>query len=115
MLANNHTPAGKTALALYRSNCGKHEEAVKLLTEAANQGDVEAMYNLALYYKSGQGVARNFSHAIMLLEKAASAPSRKPDASRNVGKYTQWRGILICRCSRSTEWTWKLLFRRNWC
>ena len=85
-MANNKTPAARTAIALYRSSSGRYKEAVELFTEAANQGDVEAMYNLALHYKSGQGVTRNFAYAITLLEKAASAPARKKDGTHNVGK-----------------------------
>ena len=39
----------KTAIALYYCDCKRYKEAVKLLTEAADAGDVEAMYNLARY------------------------------------------------------------------
>ena len=85
MLKNN-TPAGKTALGLHYSSCHRYEEAAKLWTEASNQGDIEAMYNLALYYNSGKGVPQNFAKAISLLEKAASSKPTNPDGSRNVGK-----------------------------
>lgn len=39
--------------------------------DAAKQGDVDAQYNVGLYYYRGQGVEKNFTQALYWFTKAA--------------------------------------------
>ena len=78
-------PEAKTLQALFEAGEGKYKEAVKLLAEAVQKENVEAMYNLAIFYMEGKGVSRNIDYAKMLLEKAATAPPMLKIALRNVG------------------------------
>lgn len=56
---------------------GKNEEAVRHLTRGAEQGDPEAMYNLAVQLTSGKGTVRNLQQARIWLEKAITKPPTK--------------------------------------
>lgn len=49
----------------------KPEEAARLFLQAANQGNVEACFELAELYYTGNGVAKNFAKAKELYRKAA--------------------------------------------
>lgn len=51
---------------------GLGQEALNAWTIAAESGSVEALYNLAMCYSSGDFVSRNISQAIYLWEKASS-------------------------------------------
>jgi TPR repeat protein len=50
---------------------GKPAEAVRLLTEAANNGVARAQARLAWYYETGRGVERNLEKAAFWFERAA--------------------------------------------
>ena len=47
------------------------------ITEAANRGDPEAQYQLALFYYKGNILAKDLSKAVELYEKAAQQGSAK--------------------------------------
>lgn len=51
----------------------KPEQAVTLFKQAANQGNVEACYQLAELYYNGNGVAKNFATAKSYYQRAAEA------------------------------------------
>lgn len=60
------------------SNCKKsYELAAKFYTKAAKMNNAEAMYNLALLHKHGNGVKLDFELAISLFKQAASQPAFK--------------------------------------
>ena len=46
-------------------------EAVKWFTKAAEQGDLEGQYNLAIAYYHGYGVKKNINEAVKWFQKAA--------------------------------------------
>lgn len=50
---------------------GDYEEAVRIYSELADNGDNKARYNLALMYTSGTGVAKDRAKGMALLEEAA--------------------------------------------
>jgi TPR repeat protein len=51
----------------------KHDRALEWWTLAAEQGDLEAQFNLAYAYRSGMGVEKNEERALMLLMAAANS------------------------------------------
>jgi TPR repeat protein len=48
-----------------------HKKAVEWYTKAAEQGDAQSQYNLAVSYLEGEGVKKDEQKAIMLLRQAA--------------------------------------------
>ena len=48
-----------------------YKQAVKWYTKAAEQGNAEAQYNLALVYANGQGVPQDYKQAAKWYTKAA--------------------------------------------
>jgi TPR repeat protein len=63
-------PASATLAALF-AKANKHERAVHWWTLAANQGDLEALFNLGQAYRLGLGVAKDEAKAFECLLKAA--------------------------------------------
>src|SRR4051794_18895638 len=62
--------------------------AAKFYGKAAQAGNAEGMYNLALLTKRGKGVKQDFRAALALLENAASQPPTRMllgKSSPNVG------------------------------
>jgi TPR repeat protein len=57
------------AVASYRT--GNYTDAFKEWTEAAQQGDVDAQYNLGCLYVRGEGVPQNRAWAVDWLQRAA--------------------------------------------
>lgn len=64
-------PASATLGALF-ARAKKHERAVQWWTLAAEQGDLEALFNLGQVYRLGLGVAKDEAKAFELLLKAAA-------------------------------------------
>ena len=59
---------------MYRDGQGvaqSFERAVELWTMAAEQGQVEAMFNLGNWYRDGKGVVQSFNKAVELFTMAA--------------------------------------------
>ena len=74
---------------LFRSDDGKgvsrnHKTAVKWYTLAAEQGDVDAQFNLGVMYYKGEGVPKNFVYAHMWFNIAASQGNKKAVESRDL-------------------------------
>ena len=70
--------------------CGKQpnpQKAVRLLNEAIQLGHKEAMYYLAVMYKSGDGVVASNQQAIELLNRATSEPDPCLDALFMLGSH----------------------------
>jgi TPR repeat protein len=63
-------PALATLGVLY-AHLGQSDKALHYLQQAAQAGDPEAQYNLALMYRSGKGTARNLERAFEWLCQAA--------------------------------------------
>jgi len=68
--------AGKSVQDIYNeavalSKAGQYEKAAELYRKAADQGDVDAQYNLAVYYKNGKGVSQDHAKATEWFRKAA--------------------------------------------
>ena len=63
---------------------GDFEEAIQYLTKAAELGNMEAHYNLAILYQLGKGVEKNLKKKINHLEEAAIGGH--PDARFNLGE-----------------------------
>ena len=64
-------PASATLGALF-SRANKHESAVQWWTKAAEQGDLEARFNLGQAYRLGLGVAKDEAKAFEWMLRAAS-------------------------------------------
>ena len=54
---------------------GKNEEAMKMMTEIAENGDVSAQYHLGMRYKNGEGTEMNRKEAFKWLKLSADAGS----------------------------------------
>jgi len=63
-------PASATLGALF-SRAKKHERAVQWWTLAAEQGDLESLFNLGQAHRMGLGVAKDEARAFELMRKAA--------------------------------------------
>jgi TPR repeat protein len=64
-------PASATLGALF-ARAKKHERAVKWWTLAAEQGDLESLFNLGQAYRLGLGVTKDESQAFELMRQAAA-------------------------------------------
>jgi TPR repeat protein len=64
-------PASATLGALF-SRANKHESAVQWWTKAAEQGDLEALFNLGQAYRLGLGVVKDEAKAFECMLRAAS-------------------------------------------
>ena len=62
----------RATLAALFAKAGKHDRAVQWWTMAAQQGDLEAQFNLGQAYRLGLGVAKDEAQAFEWLLKAAS-------------------------------------------
>ena len=58
-------------------SAGDYTKAVKYFRKAAEQGDAEAQYNLALSYYNGQGVTKSYPNAVKWYRKAAEQGDAK--------------------------------------
>ena len=86
-----------TALLLFVSGCASTQESdaatVKVMREAAEQGDMEAQFNLGLMYDNGQGVAENDVEAVRWYRK--SAEQGDANAQNNLGgMYYNGEGVV---------------------
>ncbi len=71
---------------------GDFPTALRELTPLADQGDIDAQYNLALMYANGQGVARDGAKAAELFDKATARLDA--GAQFNIGvMYYQGQGL----------------------
>ena len=90
---NNKTKADKLfelGESYFESN--NYTEALKCFMKAAEQGHVEAQYNLGAMYANGDGVAQNYTEAEKWFRKAAEQGHAK--AQYNLGAiYANGEGI----------------------
>ena len=71
---------------------GREEEAVKLLTQAAEKGDAQAQFRLGLLCERGRGVPKDDARAAAWYAKAAAQGN--PKAANNLGTlYRLGRGV----------------------
>jgi hypothetical protein len=57
------------------------KKAVEWYTKAAEQGNINAQYNLGLMYRDGEGVEQNLDKAVEWLQKAADASHPEAQAA----------------------------------
>jgi TPR repeat protein len=69
-----------------------YDQAVHWYTRAAEQGDSDAQYNLALSYEEGTGVAQDYAQALTWYMR--SAEQGDPDAQFAVGTYHE-QGLSV--------------------
>ena len=79
-----HTEA-KFTIGLFLSDMGNYQEAMKWYREAANEGNLMALNNIALMYSKGLGVEQDYSEAMKFYTMAAE--KGLPAAEHNVGIY----------------------------
>jgi hypothetical protein len=61
-----------------------NKSKLEILIKSANQGDVEAQYNLGLMYENGQGVLQDYKEAIKWYKKSAEQGDKH--AQSNLGR-----------------------------
>jgi TPR repeat protein len=72
---------------------GDYAEAAKWFRKAAEQGDADARYNLALMYDVGMGVTQDYAEAVKWYRKAAE--QGVAEAQYNLGnRYFNGEGVL---------------------
>jgi hypothetical protein len=76
-MAASGDPAALTALGLRAADGSKFQDAIKLLTQAAEKGQAVAQYRLGTMYEHAQGVAADAVKAAHWYELAASQGNRK--------------------------------------
>src|SRR6056297_1093709 len=76
------------------SDEASQKKSVKWFLEAANSGNIDALYQLGLAYYNGKGVDRNYRQALNYFKKAADLGSR--NAQFDVAKMYQ-HGIGVSR------------------
>lgn len=69
--------------AIQAEKKGNHEEALRLFTEAANQGDAKAMTSVGLMHQAGRGTRADACAALEWFKKAMLA--NDTDALNNIG------------------------------
>ena len=68
---NNYTPQYYHDLGVKSYHSKDYSEAAKWFLKAAEQGDADAQYNLALMYENGEGVKKDYKEAVRWYTKAA--------------------------------------------
>lgn len=82
--------ANEFALAHYQE--GSEPEAVRWIRFVAEQGDADALFNLAIMYYNGQGVPQDYVEAVKWFSKAAE--QGVPEAQYNLGlMYFNGQGV----------------------
>ena len=76
--------SGIAAKGMLMLNTKEHDEAIKLLTNAAEMNSPEAMYALAVELASGTNTPRNYQQAKMWMEKAALMPFTKSTEGKKI-------------------------------
>ncbi|MFQ5559170.1 MAG: ankyrin repeat domain-containing protein [Nitrospinota bacterium] len=77
---NHEEVFAKVKTAVRLKNYG---EAIALLSGAAGKGNVKAQYQLAVFYRSGKGIKKDYKKAFMWFKKAAENKDKK--AQYNLG------------------------------
>lgn len=70
-------------LAMIYKDKGKYSEAFQLLEKAANNGHDDAMFQLAVFYQNGIGVAQDETQAMNYYAMSANSPNAKAAAQFN--------------------------------
>eukprot|EP00984_Skeletonema_dohrnii_P025080 scaffold14195_cov155-Skeletonema_dohrnii-CCMP3373.AAC.27 len=83
--AEGNDQAAMRHIGYLRCNEGDYDTALEYLTKAAELGDVDAHYQLAISYQKGEGVDKDEKKEVYFLEKAAIAGH--PDARYNLACY----------------------------
>lgn len=82
--ASQNDPNGDYAYALYSLDSGDQSEAIKLLNQAAEQGNKDAQLKLADCYERGIGVEMNYRAALRYYCLAADGKSNNVDSNDNL-------------------------------
>jgi TPR repeat protein len=93
MLSFSHAAiAGDLEDAIAAAKKGDFATALRLWTPLAEQGDIEAQFNLGMLYADGKGVAQNYKTAVKLF--MLSAEQGDADAQSNLGvMYNNGSGV----------------------
>ena len=85
-------PAAIRELGKRCCDTGDYNRAFEHFTQAAELGDIEAHYELSVFYQKGQGVERDMKKEAYHLEEASIGGH--PDARNNLGCIEQERGMI---------------------
>ncbi|WP_223669365.1 tetratricopeptide repeat protein [Kangiella shandongensis] len=70
-------PEAEANLSILLLESGEEEKGLELLRDAADKGNISAMYNLGRYLMVGKYTEKNFIEGVSYLEKAAEAGHQK--------------------------------------
>lgn len=73
-----------------------YEEAARLFAKAAASENAEAIYNLAILTKHGNGVKKSIPEALTLLRRAAALPSKIAGIMTNIGVAEAQHALGLC-------------------
>ena len=86
-------PTAMAQVGVYYANKGDYKKAFDYWSKAANLGDMDAHYNLAMVYRDGDGVAKDKKKEVYHLEVAAIGGH--PDARYNLGNFEAKNGRVV--------------------
>ena len=87
-----HADPYQSAVDAY--NAGNMQEAFRLFKELAEQGNVDAQYNLGVMYETGKGVPEDDKEAVVWFRKAAEQGFT--NAQYNLGwMYAHGKGVPV--------------------
>ncbi|XP_037044994.1 uncharacterized protein LOC119080668 [Bradysia coprophila] len=73
-----------------------YEEAARLFAKAAATENAEAIYNLAILTKHGNGVKKSIPEALRLFHRAAALPPKIADTMTNIGVAEAQHSLGLC-------------------
>ncbi len=95
-------PAEWFRLGLNAYNLKNYAEAVKWFRKAAEQGDADAQFNLAVCYENGEGVRQDFAEAVKWYCKAAEQGNAA--AQNNLGECYYYGRSVAQDYAEAVKW-----------
>ena len=84
LLAGNHAFSADFQKGLYACKTGNYAKAFREFTSLAEQGDIRAQVNLGVMYENGQGTIKDYVHAYMWWNLAASQGNKTAEKFKNI-------------------------------
>ena len=84
LLVGNHAFSADFQKGVYAYKTGNYEKAFREFLSLAEQGDIRAQVNLGVMYENGQGTIKDYVHAYMWWNFAASQGNKTAEKFKNI-------------------------------